>query len=51
MTETISHKPAPQDPICVACVGDATGQPCLRCKSTRTDPDPAAPNGIIPVAS
>ena len=36
-------------PICVACVGDGTnsdGGPCLRCKGTGTDPDPAAPTGI-----
>jgi hypothetical protein len=34
-----------QAPVCVACVGDRTnpdGGPCLRCKGTGTDPDPAA---------
>jgi hypothetical protein len=55
MTATLPQATAPQDPICVACIGDgtdpATGHPCPRCKGTGTDPDPAAPTGIIPVAS
>jgi hypothetical protein len=43
---TIMPGQAPAVPICVACVGDgidpATGGPCLRCKGSRTDPDPLA---------
>jgi hypothetical protein len=53
MHETIPQ-PAPRNPICVACVGDRTnpdGGPCLRCRGSGTDPDPAAPTGIVPVAS
>jgi hypothetical protein len=51
MTETLPE----QEPLCVACVGagtdPATGQPCLRCRGSGADPDPAAPTGIVPVAS
>jgi len=49
MTATLPQATAPQDPICVGCVGDRTnpdGGPCLRCTGTGTDPDPAAPTGI-----
>jgi hypothetical protein len=50
MTNTVpTTTTPPQDPICVACVGDRTnpdGGPCLRCKGTGCDPDPLAPIGI-----
>jgi hypothetical protein len=47
MNGTVDHAPAA--PVCVACVGDRTnpdGGPCLRCKGSGYDPDPAAPTGI-----
>ena len=41
---------APQEPICVACVGERfdwiAERPCQRCHGTGIDPDPAAPTGI-----
>jgi hypothetical protein len=52
MTNTVpTTATPPQDPICVACLGDRTdppptGQPCLRCKGTDADPDPLASTGI-----
>ena len=51
MTNTVpTTATPPQDPICVACLGDRTdpptGQPCLRCKGTGAGPDPLASTGI-----
>jgi hypothetical protein len=54
MTDTLTDQApaATPDPVCVACVGEgtdpATGLPCLRRRGTGTDPDPAAPAGIVP---